>query len=239
LFYRGHFKALGCAIGTFAGLLFVPSLFIGGAQNQFLLGEWWNVINPANKEHLFETGNGTHSLVSLIPVYLTGTVGDLPYHRNILNLTHHQVELITNLLRLIVLGLSLVYLRSRPFVQHRDRSRTYWEIAYFMLIIPLLFPHQQKYAFLLVIPMVSHVVYFFVATWPAGRTTGYRVVFVSFCMAMIFYSPLYGSDLLGRHLFDITQHYRLLTLATLVVIPISLYCSPWRMRRMLERTGQG
>ncbi|HVG41361.1 MAG TPA: glycosyltransferase family 87 protein, partial [Chitinophagaceae bacterium] len=138
LFYRGYFKALFSTIITFIVLLFLPSLFIGNDYNQFLLSEWWSIINPANKEHMFETGIGTHSLVALIPVYLTETTGDMVYKRNILNLTYHNTEIIINIVRLFLLSLSILYLKSFPFKKENNKLKSLWEISYFILMIPLL-----------------------------------------------------------------------------------------------------
>lgn len=226
LFYRGHFKALIVAVATFIGLLYLPALFIGIDYNQFLLSEWWAIINPGNKEHLFETGIGSHSLVALVPVYLTATEGEMDFKRNIMNLSLEQVELIINLSRLFVFGLSLFFLRSLPFQKERNKLKFLWEISYFIMIIPLLLPHQQKYAFLLVCPMIAYMLYFFIKKWKQGMSKiDYFVIIVLIC-CLAFYSPFYGRDIIGRFLFELTQHYRILTFATLLLIPIAIYCNP-------------
>lgn len=229
LFYRGYFKALCMALLTFLILLFLPVITIGYEYNMFLLAEWWKIINPANKEHLFEAGIGTHSLVSLLPVYLTETVGEMPYPRNIFNLGPHTVEVIINVSRLFILALSLIYFKSLPFKKELYRLKSFWELSYFVLIIPLLLPHQQKYAFLFAIPMISYLLYFFIRTYAYQKTTLYYIMLYTFAVCLLFYSPLYGSDVIGRFLFDVTQHYRFLTFATLLFIPVSMYCSPLRL----------
>ena len=229
LFYRGYFKALSSTIITFIILLFIPSIFIGYNFNSTLISEWWKIINPSNPEHVFETGIGTHSLVAILPVYLTETVGEMDLKRNILNLKYQTVEIIINLSRLFVLGLSLLYLRSLPFKKQTNKLSSIWEISFFVLIIPLLLPHQQKYAFLLIIPMISYLLYFFIATFHFPKTIGYKTSLYTFIFAMLIFSPLYGSDIIGKYLFLLTQHYRFLTFASILVIPISLYCSPNRL----------
>lgn len=232
LFYRGYFKALTVSILTFIGLLYLPALFIGADHNQFLLSEWWGAINPSNKEHLFEAGIGTHSIVALLPVYLTETVGEMEYKRNILDLSHAHVELIINITRLFILSLSLFYFRAMPFKKENNLLKTFWEISFFSMIIPLLMPHQQKYAFLFVLPMISYLLYFFITTYSFKKTSGYKIAFYSFILSMLFFSPLYGSGIIGKFLFLFTQHYRFLTFAALIIIPISIYCNPERMIRM-------
>ncbi len=236
LFYRGHFKALTVSVLTFVLLLFVPAISLGWHFNMFLLNEWWTIINPSNKEHLFETGIGTHSIVALLPVYLTETVGEMPFKRNILNLSHQTVEIIINISRLLILSLSLFYFRSLPFKKEINKLKLFWEFSYFILLIPLLLPHQQKYAFILAIPMISYLLYFYIATFQNKRSIAYNLTFYVFLVCLLFYSPIYGSDVVGKYLFNFTQHYRLLSFSTLLIIPISIFCSPDKLQKLVSKT---
>jgi hypothetical protein len=235
LFYRGYFKALVFTMLTFIALLFVPAISLGKDFNLFLLSEWWAIINPGNKEHLFETGIGTHSLVALLPVYLTETIGELEFKRNLFNLDHQTVELIINTSRFLILALSIVYLRSMPFKKENNKLKSFWEISYFVLIIPLLLPHQQKYAFILAVPMISYLLYFFITTGKAQKTKGYYLSFYAFLVCALFYTPLYGSDVLGYSLFNFTQHYRLLSISTILFIPLSIFCNPLKLIEMNDK----
>ena len=228
LFYRGYFKALAVLVLCFVGLLYLPSLFIGHDLNMFLLTEWWTIINPGQKEHLFETGIGLHSITAFLPVYLTETTGEIDYRRHLFHLTSQQVAMSIQVARLFIIALSLLYFRSLPFSQERNRLKMYWEISFFILIIPLLLPHQQKYAFLLAIPMVCYLLYFFIRTNSTPKSKLDRLVLFLFYCCMLVFSPLYGMDIIGEFLFTLTQHYRLLTICTLLLIPISLYCNPLR-----------
>lgn len=230
LFYRGYFKTIATTIITVVILLYLPGLFIGMEYNQFLLIEWWHIINPQNKEHLFETGIGMHDLGALLPVYLTFTDGDLPYQRNVFNLTVQQVEWVINGCRLLLLAISLFFFRSLPFKQENSALKEFWEIAYFLLLIPLLLPHQQKYAFLFVLPMVAYILYFLLLRGIKNFNKYGYIALVFFGFAMLFFSPLYGADIVGKFLFEYTQHYRMLSWATLVLIPAALCFSPSRLQ---------
>jgi len=238
LFYRGYFKSLFITIFTFIILLFIPAIFIGFEYNNFLLSDWWKIINPTNKEHLFETGIGRHSLVALLPVYLTETIGEMNFKRNILNLNHNIVEIIINIVRLFFLVISIFFLRTFPFKKQDNKLNSIWEISYFILLIPLLLPHQGKYAFILAIPMLSYLVYFFINTYQIIKTTNYKIAFIFFIICCAFYSPFYGSDIIGNFLFRVTQHYRILTIATILIIPISLYCNPNRLQTIIQTNSQ-
>ena len=229
LFYRGYFKAFFTSILIVILLLYIPSIFIGIEYNNFLLAEWWKVINPNNKEHMFETGIGTHSLVALIPVYLTPTLGDMPYKRNIFSLNPKTVELIVNLVRLLFLAVSLFFLRSLPFKKENNVLKTFWEMSYFILLIPLLLPHQNKYDFLLALPLIFYIIYYFLVN--KIKSAKDKFMLILFILSLIIYSPIYGSDLIGNFLFRYTQHYRILTISTILIIPIGLYCKPTKLIR--------
>lgn len=226
LFYRGYFKSILIIVLTFITLMYIPSISLGFKFNNVLLSEWWKIINPSNKEHLFETGIGTHSIVALIPVYLTNTVGEMHYQRNFLNLSYHTVEIIINITRIGIVLLSILYFSSPPFKKEMNKIKTFWEISYFVLIIPLLLPHQQKYAFILAIPMITYLIYFFINTYKIQSSKSHTIVLYTFILSLLFFSPLYGSDIIGKFLFDYTQHFRLLTIATIILIPISIFCNP-------------
>jgi hypothetical protein len=232
LFYRGYFKAIIIIVLTFLALMYIPSISLGLKFNNAMLIEWWKIINPTNKEHLFETGIGTHSLVALIPVYLTDTIGEMNYQRNFLNLSHYSVEMITNISRVGILILSLAYFKSMPFKKEENKIKTYWEISYFVLIIPLLLPHQQKYAFILVMPMITYLLYFFINTYNNQNSKYYNFILYTFIICLLIFTPLYGSDIIGKFLFDYTQHFRFLTISTLILIPISIYCSPQKIHKL-------
>jgi len=236
LFYRGYFKAIVVCLLFFVFLLYLPAVFIGQQYNNFLLSEWWKIINPANKEHMFETGIGTHSIVSLLPVYLTPTVGEMPYKRNLFNLSYPAVELCINVARLLFLSVSLFFFKSMPFKKEKNSVKTFWEISYFLLLIPLLFPHQNKYDFLLALPMVVYLLYFFITTVNLFQTIPYKVALLFFSIAILLFSPLYGSDVIGVFLFRYTQHYRCLTFSAILLIPIALYCSPSRQIAIVSNT---
>lgn len=230
LFYRGYFKSFLIAIISFILLFFAPTPFWGLDYNISILKDWWIIINPTSAEHQVETGIGTHSMVAFLPVYLSDTVGQLPYSRNILDLDLNVAIIVTNIVSALLVVMSLLYFRSFPFIKEVSNKKTIWEVSFFLLLIPLIFPHQQKYAFLLVLPMTAYIVYFFFNTWDIYKGGSfYRMVLFVFIISMIVFSPIHGSDIIGKDLFKLSQHYRLITMSTLLMIPISLFCSPRKL----------
>jgi hypothetical protein len=235
LLYRNYLKETILVIFFIIVLLFVPGLFIGFKANSFLLSEWWHVINPSNKEHLFEVGNGTHSLVALIPVYITDSIGGLPFQRNFLSLSPKTAEIVIQIARLFLIATTLLFLRSKPFTKEEKGPKKFWELSYILLTIPLLFPHQQKYAFLFALPMTIYISYFILSSWDfIVKSPFYKSWAIVFVISMLFYSPFYGSDIIGPFLFCLSQYYRILTFSTLLLIPVSYVFSPYQMHNHIE-----
>jgi hypothetical protein len=103
------------------------------------------------------------------------------------------------------------------------------------MLIPLVIPHQQKYGFLLVLPMVAYMLYYFIILNTRDQLKNNKTALIFFILAMLFFSPLYGSEILGRHIFQFTQHYRLLTFATLTLMVLSISCSPDKLEKRIVR----
>lgn len=229
-FYRGYHKTWIITIITFFILLYLPGIFIGWNYNRQLLLSWWHTINPNNHEHLFETGIGMHSVVAFLPVYLTPTEGEMPISRNIFNLSVEQVQWCIQIFRLLLLALSLFFLRSFPFKKSSTKLEEYYAFAYFIMLIPLLLPHQQKYAFIMIFPMLGYIIYAFIKIPANTRSLYYYFLLGLFIVCMMFYTPLYGSDVIGLYWFRLTQHFRLLTIATLALIPIAIFLGPKKIK---------
>ncbi len=224
--YKGYFKMLSATLCSCILFLVVPSLFIGLNYNLFLLNAWWQIINPQNNEHLFEFITQLHSLSALIPAYFTNNTDDVSNSINLINLSVRSTELALNSVRLVLMTLSLVYFKHLPFIKQAHSIKQFWQFAYFLMLVPILAPHQQKYAFIFALPLIMYLLYFYITTIHTKQTSVYKLFFIVFILAMLFYSPLYGSNILGEKIFLLSQQYKCLTLATLCLIPISLYCNP-------------
>lgn len=225
LLYRGQYAGLVSTLSFFVFFLVLPILFIGYDFNTLLLHEWWLVINPGNAENSIEADIGTHSLVSLIPVYLTETHNKIDIKRNFINLTADQAVFITNCVRLVFVAATLFFLRSLPFKKNRDQVQTLWECSYLFLVTPLLFPHQQKYAFLYIAPALIYLLYYLIVAFKANSKNKILLA-VLFSLTALIFTPFISSDLLGRYTYDVLQHFRGLTIATILLSLILAACTP-------------
>ncbi|GAB4025067.1 hypothetical protein GCM10028773_49780 [Spirosoma koreense] len=232
LLYRRYGQGFASTLVFFLIFLFLPALFIGYAFNDFLLQEWWQVINPGNKENSIEADLGPHSLVSLIPVYLTETHNKIDIQRNFLELSAEQAAFITNLVRLAFVLATLFFLRSLPFKRNTDKTHTLWECAYLFLITPLLFPHQQKYAFLYIAPALIYLLYFLLLSYRNSPQNSFALGVIFAINALIF-TPFISSDLLGRYAYDVLQHFRILTIATIGLCVLLAICNPDKLRHVV------
>jgi len=220
LFYRSKFKAALLTCGFFILYLYIPALYLGWERNNFLLHEWLGVINPLNKGWTIESDNGPSSLVALIPVYLTNTVGSLPYKRNFFNLNYQDVFLIVNLFRLVFLFFTLIFLHTLPFRGVNNKIRQFWEMCYLFILIPLIFPHQQQYAFVYIIPVFIYITCYFIANWTKiqGRLNYWGWIVIA--LIGVNFSPIIGSDIITWFLYGLLLYYRVLTIAVILLIPI-------------------
>lgn len=230
LIYRGYFKAVGFIFLFSILFLALPLLIIGIEFNSLLIDEWWNVINPSNSRHLMEVETGPHGLTALIPTLFTETIGDFSYRRNILSLGINESNMILNGIRLALILLTVYFLRWPPLRLEQTKLHRLIEVSYLLLLIPLIFPHQQKYAFALLIPAQLVLIYFLVTTDGENRDFRFKTILVLFIISFVLMT-LTTDGLIGRHWNNITQHYRLITYgALLLILPLMML-----MKNITER----
>ncbi|MBA3663823.1 MAG: DUF2029 domain-containing protein [Bacteroidetes bacterium] len=218
LFYRGYFKA-GCfVIGFYLLLLFLPSVFIGHEYNMSLLKTWFHLINPTNQIHVLDVDERSfHGLSTLLSTLLVKDVPDiyaLPLKRNIADVSLNTLSIILTSFRLLLVAMTLYFTGLSFWKKARSQWQSCVEVSYVLLIIPLIFPHQQPYAFLFVIPAVCCICYYM--TTAAVSKNLFRcivslmvVIFLSFSLKFI----------LGafNNYYD---HYKILTYGALLLIPL-------------------
>jgi len=232
LIYRGYYKGFIYVIIFILIFLFLPSIFIGHDFNVFLLKEWWVVINPANVEHMMEPEINSQSLVGVIPVFITESVGELEFKRNILNLSVETAELITNIVRLLLILLTVYFLKS-PFKKYISRLTEIRALSYIALIVPLIFPHQQKYAFIFILPMIIYLSYYCIVMWKYNRNKNFLIYFSFLLLISIIYSPIIGTDIIGRNLYYFLHHFRILGIGTLLLILFAILANPATIERCI------
>lgn len=228
LIYRKEFKGACITLFFLCIYFLLPAIFVGWDFNKTLHLSWWGTINPSNQEHLIEAGLGPHSLTALIPVLLTPSTGELPNVRNILNLDPATAILIMNACRLLLVVLTLFVLKLPMFTKAKSKPAELREIAYIFLIVPLIFPHQQKYAFVFLIPAIFYVATYMISLYELKGPPHKRKFNFLMTLSILFFilTTLTTDGLIGKQLNQLSQHFKLVTYGTLFLVWILLLCKP-------------
>jgi hypothetical protein len=234
LIYRKEFRGTLSTLFFSIIYLFLPGLFLGWSNNLFMLSEWWSVINPGNAEHLLEMDLGIHSLTALIPALLMKTEGVLPFSRNIFNLDIETTTFILNAVRTGLVIFTLYFLKWPPFKQAKSRLNEIHELSYIFLLVPLIFPHQQKYAFLLASPAFFYISYFIIYNFRSpsrmiNKTTA-SVIIILFILSFALMT-LSTDGVIGRNLNQVTQYYKTITYGAMILIILLIICTPERIEK--------
>ena len=237
LLYNNNLKAFGLVILFSVIYIYLPAIFVGFSYNQMLFHSWLLNINPTNKVFELEKGNLLHSLNSTIPVFLTPTIGDLHLKRNFLNLDVATTLQIVNVFRLFFISLTIMFLKRMPFKNSPNKLHFFWEMGYILLITPLIFPHQGKYAYFYLFPVFIYLVYFFILVFKTKNQHRFTGVFIITILLSIIYTPLIGTDIIGGYAFSFLQFYRVMVICTMLLVPVLLYCNPEKINKMLTTTG--
>jgi hypothetical protein len=225
LVYRGEFKASLYTLVALVGCLFIPALFFGWEYNLFLHKEWWSIINPNNPMHIIENEQGAHGLAAALSVLLTNTDADiqLPFQRNLFSLEYQQVYWIINGVRILLILLTLLFLRTLPFRKATSKIHFFYELSYLCLLIPIIFPHQRRYSFYFVFPAITYLIYFlltyyhqYIKTFKTYRTG--IAIFMS--ILVVLFLAIMRRQVLGDLLTDFTIYLRMITWGAIFLIPV-------------------
>jgi len=220
LIYRKKFKAAAAVVVFALSFLVLPYLYMEKETYSNLLQSRWELLNPSNVEHVLDTSERSfHSLTTLVATLFHENCEDthvLKIRRHLADFDVHTVNWISLIVRLLFVSTFLWVLRSRPFVKAVNRSHEFAEWAYLCMLIPLIFPHQQHYAFLMALPgfAILLVPYFTgeqELSWKKVRTWLMLFVFLSFNIGFLLgkFSAYYN-------------HYKLLTYGGIVALLLLL-----------------
>lgn len=226
LFYRGFFKAGVYVILICIGLLLLPALIIGWEQNQLLLSSWTELINPFNSNHVLDTEersfHGLSTLLSTLLVQNSGDVYALNIKRNIADISLEQLNIILNTIRALLVLFTLYFLRSKPFQSNVGLKHRFWELSYILLLIPLIFPHQQHYAFLFICPAFIFCLYYFLQNRSSFSKQKY---YLMACTGILIFLLCDLKLILGTY-NDYYEHFKILTYGALLLLILLSVCVP-------------
>lgn len=223
LLYNGKFKATAYLVICWLAFLLLPSLFIGWERNMQLLNDWLVTINPSSSRHMIDTDETTlNGLSTLLPTLLMEKVPDihaLQLKRNILNLPVERVMQIITITRLIFISLFLLFLRRMPFKSPLTKTDEFLELSFLFLLIPLIFPHQQHYAFFFMFPAGMFVIYLLITKplpFVSQSFSGMVII-----MSMIFL--LCNLHLLLGEFREYYDHFKIITYGALLMVGLLIW----------------
>lgn len=233
LLYRGNFKAAAFVFLGVVLILFLPGIFIGFQYNTFLLQERWTLINPLNEQHFLDVSERSfHSLTAVLTVLFiedAGNANDLDLKRNIANVSLETLKLLINIVRLAFVSFSLYFINSLPFKRSKSDLHALYEISYILLIVPLIFPHQQHYAFFFAFPALTYLVFYFQIQYfskEIGISKFKKLSIIIFAVLIFF---LLNSDTILGAYRNFYYHFKTLTYGILMLIPVLAFCRPKKM----------
>ncbi len=235
LIYRGYIKATFLVLGFYCAMLFLPSLIIGHDYNMFLVKSWWTRVNPTNSQHVVDVDERSfHGISTLLSTLLMEKVPDLhalTLKRNILDVSEHTLFLVLMVTRAAIAALTLFFLRWPPFAKPGSRWQLFTEVSYLLLVIPLIFPHQQHYAFIFSVPAFACVCLYLVMNYNELLSTERIVLLIT-----LVFVYLCGNlrTILGEFNY-LYEHYKILTYGALALIPALMWvASRKRVRGLLS-----
>jgi len=225
LFYRGHFKALAFTISFYVVSMLLPYVFLDPHYYNELLQSWFALINPANQKHILDVDERSfHSLSTLLSTLLVKNVPDyyaLSLPRNIADVPLSTLAAVLMITRLSLIAFCLFFLRWPPFRNNVSARNRIIEISYLLLVIPLIFPHQQHYAFIFVAPAFACSWFYLVSRYRM-MPPGERITF-TILMALIYLCT--NLKVLLGEFNRYYEHYKILTYGALLLIPALVWVS--------------
>lgn len=237
--YRGKMKTALYSLLMTLIILLLPGIIIGYEHHFMLLESRWELINPLNQAHILDVSERSfHSLTSLLSVLLVENAGNsysLDIKRNIADVHYDTLKLFINLFRLVFIGFTLYFLRSLPFRKSKSKLHTFYELSYILLIIPLIFPHQQHYAFFFVFPAVSYLIYFLFLkyTYCTPPFSFRQKIGVGLSFIMIYF--LLNSHFILGEFREIYDHFKTLTYGVILIIPFLAIVTPEKMLSVTKK----
>ncbi len=242
LFVKGKIKSVIFSSVFVLASLVLPTLLIGNSRNVEMHKSWFETINPSKSKYVFEKGNGTQSLNAIIPAYFYEfeDLSEVPpphFNRTIVAIEFNTLKTILQIIR-VILALSLLYLVMYKR-NERNKNAFYfiWEFAYTCLLIALIFPHQQKYAMLFMIPAGAYVllhVFSLINNWKNGSSIWNKIglFFVCFCL---FIAGINGRDIIGSANVETLDYFHTFGLVNIVLVFTLLVLKPDLIK--LSRNG--
>lgn len=235
--YRKKFSAVLYTLIFTVIYLIAPIPFLGFETNYQLHLGWLETINPLKDANIIDLNErGLHSLTSLISTWFTDYRNpyELTYRRHIMLLDIETIGLIINTARLALVLFTIYFLRTMPFQPAKSKLHRFWEVSYLSILIPLIFPHQQVYAFYLLLPAAYYVIYYLTSIKLAfDKSWKINLIYSLAILAFLFINL---ELILGLYR-KVFWFYKLLSYGSLLLLVVLTICHPKYLENKIEKSN--
>ena len=228
LIYRAYFKETFLTIFFILVLNSLPNFVYGKDGFLQILDEWWRIVNPTNMEFTLKQNSGdesTHGLSAFVPAFFSDFIVRYGLRRHFIALNSNQIIGLLLGFRLFFIALTLYFLQ--PFKKAVSAYQFMWEVSYLLMVIPLLFPQQMKYAFALLLPAFCYIVFYVMS-----MKRGMKFRLLIGLMTLVFILTTVSTDgIVGKQFYQYGQYYKLITWGTFVLIFILAICPPIELEK--------
>lgn len=215
LLWRCHWLGAAASVAFFVALQAAPALVVGWDELMILQRTRAELLNPSEPRHILDEEEPSFiSLGSLLSAYLStegGSSNTLKLPRNLAALSLEQIATLLLTGRLLLVALTLRFVRWPPFRQENDEVLVLRETAYLLLCTILLFPHQRNYSMWLAAPALAWII----AAWRhmprERRAAGWIVALLIACLGL-------NAELFLGEFADVYAHYKLKSFITILLI---------------------
>lgn len=221
-FWRGRWRVGVMSLIFIVLLMLIPAIWTGWETFWELQAKWWATINPTNKEFTTQQNReaeGVYSLSAFFNAYFFDDNERLQgVRRHLWALSAEHLQVVLMLARLFFVALTLFFVRFSPFRASPSRLHSFWEMSYMLIAIVLVFPHQQKYAFLFLLPAFAYLIFRYFSTPSKTLLVGLILVWLL--------STASTDGIIGRYLYDFGQYFKIITFACFLTIILLMRYSP-------------
>jgi len=176
------------------------------------------------------TMSKTHDLYTAIPSWFVAASSFLHSFFSFNDLTIKEIVIIIYTAIGILIIAFLFIPGSKFFSGNTNNKVEAAELSYLLASIPLIFPMQQKHAFVFMTPLIIYVIHYLIACKPKP----YQILL---CTLAFFLMVLTTDGIIGRELNLITQHLKLVTIGGLIFI-VLFFCIRYEEQKSTAVSSQ-
>jgi hypothetical protein len=206
--YPQPIKHLGIGVLALLIMYCIPAVWLGFGYNADLFKAWWQTLNPVSDVHSIQTYEyGLMDLSATVTKYCSAELVYLEPDLHIIDLPKSVLFILVNGLRVALLGMA-VHLAWRLKTSAYGVSFQLAVFAAFMALIPMCFPHQREYSYLLLMPML--------AIQLKQLFTGQQKGFIACYVALVILSAVWlWKDMFGEAALNWVNYHRLLSIGSM------------------------